>query len=423
MADYVVTFTDVDEVERTYTPSEIPRATLDAKFLDLDIAEHTLSAFSFDSSDVEFYSTTIKAITLGSGYKFVAPEAFSKFEFLKVANLPGVLVIGDHAFANCEALVRVAAPAVVALDEGAFYGCERLEDLLFGSVQYISESVFGRCFALRQVDISQVTIVRDGAFSLCSSLVSVSLTQAEWISSGAFSECTALVSVTAPKLRYLYSWAFSSCTSLRYVDFPQLVDITDFAFYRCVELRQLVFPAVQTITNMAFGDCFNLYTLSLPSIAKIHRAAFDDCSSLVSITNLPTTFQPTAEQVKSYVTHEKYYEPDRAPQPTLLFVYADSTIKEYNILDGSASRFSGPTVPNRRALSFFVAPGEDRQRLQAAALALNRTMPRVAANEILQSYLGANFKFLPGGVDFTVRVPRRENEDTPPLGDVAALEY
>ena len=291
------------------------------------------------------FNTTIKSVTIPSGYTSIGDSSFRGCTNLTSVSIPSSIVaIRNYAFQNT-GITSVSLPAAIKmLGDGAFNMCYNLKTATMkaNKLTALPDNLFGSCSSLTSFTIpSNIKKIGAGAFSYCRALKSVSIPSGVTsIDNYAFNSCTSLSSVTLPStVTTLGDGVFSYCSNLSSISVPSSVtnfgekvfdntpwlknhaktnlliihnnvvldgssatrnvgipsgvkSIAGGAFAQNKSIQQVTMPSsVTNIGNRAFEGCTNLATVSLSSSLKaIPDGCFSGCKYLRTI-NFPNSIE------------------------------------------------------------------------------------------------------------------------------------
>ena len=257
-----------------------------------------------------------ESITVKSGTKVIASEAFSSCSGLKKVTLPdSVKKIGYAAFAWCDNLTEIElGSGLTEIGNRAFDGCVSMKKInIPDTVTKIGYDAFSGCILLKSVKMSNnVKEIGDYAFYNCTSLQSISLPSTiTSLGSSAFYNCTMLEEITLPAgIEGIESSTFEGTAiydngwedGILYISGyvvdsnPEKVngdivikngttDICYYAFGNCHNMKSVSIPnSVVNINERAFYDCIGLKTVELNNVVSIESEAFFNCYNLESCT-------------------------------------------------------------------------------------------------------------------------------------------
>lgn len=246
--------------------------------------------------------TTITAIAIPEGTRFINDEAFAACTSLTSATLPSTLVdIGASAFLSCTDLTSIAIPPSVEwIGECAFYELRELHlsDIAawcripqFGRIRKGGDMIFpynpisGADLYLNGKLVTElvipdgVTRIVDGAFSGCQSITSVVLSDTvASIGRSSFAACTNLASLTiGNSLTVVQRIAFENCPI-------SSVHISDIAAFCRIEYYSAKDNPLYSTGASLYLDGELLTELVIPKeVPYIHHYTFAGCKSLRSL--------------------------------------------------------------------------------------------------------------------------------------------
>ncbi len=288
------------------------------------------------SANEGFSGSTIEAVYIPNGVKYIPSSAFKNCGSLKTINLPNTVTsLGEDCFQGCKSLMSITFPDNLSyVADSSFSGGKDYENIVFTYkgkkytyenanelyilINYRDGLMIKDGVLLDSVeDITEavipdtVTKIDDSAFSNRKNLRSVIIPDSVIeIGSSAFEDCTSLSSVTVPiSVKEIGNYAFEGCTSLTSVTLSNsITEINESVFrgsenvvvtykgktYNYEHLSDWLVDAVNLgdsgmlIENGALKDVSRELTeVVIPiNVVSIGREAFDGCTNLSSVTIL-----------------------------------------------------------------------------------------------------------------------------------------
>ena len=241
---------------------------------------HRVGAFSFASCP------ELTEVEIDSSDCVIEKKAFSGCPKLRTVYL-NVKELEPGVFSYCKNLSEVRLKGIKILPAESFAGCESLElnvaDLC--GVVSIGERAFERCDSVKTVKLDDVECGYH-AFADCASLESVTITSNTRLKSGVFTGCTQIKKIVSDSGEYVFS-RFSDCLNHSGNDLPYPVRELIASVYSCFDIRDRIYLSGYT------GDASKV---TVPEdIVEIGCDVFRDQLRLREI-NIP-------ESVKTFGSH------------------------------------------------------------------------------------------------------------------------
>lgn len=228
------------------------------------------------------------------------------YSLVEVKNTDAIKTVGKDAFRDCQQLEKISLPGISYIPDGLFYNCQKLKSFEIndnitgiGTIGEENDEVwydgaFYNCWELSSIEIPKsVILLGNHSFASCSSLSSVIFesgrSETIEIGTGAFANCS-LTSIELPEgmtklsagllagcpvesivlpasMRVIDNRCFALCDSLKSITLNEgLETIGEEAFEYCPNLQEINFPSsLKSIGAFAFRDCKSLKTLIVPS--------------------------------------------------------------------------------------------------------------------------------------------------------------
>lgn len=274
-----------------------------------------IAAYTFYGND------SIIKVTLPESVERIDKAAFAMSSITAVIIGEGVKYIGDEAFAGCAYLSTVILGSYDS-DAGS---------IKRSSLEEIGKSVFKNCIGLMRTEMpSSLKRVGSNAFlysGLHYSASSGVVYAGNWVV-GYNGYLTDTVDIREGTVG-ISSYAFYTAEVLRYIDIPSSVMIIgEGAFYNCESLMTVSLPAaLEVIEDYTFYRCLSLKIPSLPLyLRSIGRSAFYKCGSNVEAKFTDTqndvlTLPDTLTSIGNYAFYGCGYREDASISEEIIYNY------------------------------------------------------------------------------------------------------
>lgn len=264
------------------------------------------NAFQLNGDTLVKYTGTAEVVSVPSGVKTIAEEAFANNASMKKVELPSSLEnIKFNAFFECVNLEEVSLNNnLISIGSSAFSNCKKLSKIeLPASLEKLGSGVFAGCDSLKDVPVasknnyftSQDGVIYNKDKSVLYEMVS------------GYQDTVFRMPDTVKEIN---QYAFWGCENLQGVTLSnQLKKISAYSFSNCEYLTGVSIPySVTSIEERAFQDCRNLGEISIPeSVYNIHESAFERCFNL-------SIQAPEGTAAYLYAQNYSYSETDKAEQ-------------------------------------------------------------------------------------------------------------
>ena len=234
-----------------------------------------------------------ESITVKSGTKSIASEAFSSCSGLKKVTLPdSVKKIGYAAFAWCDNLTEIElGSGLTEIGNRAFDGCVSMKKInIPDTVTKIGDEAFSGCILLNSVKMSNnVKEIGDEAFYNCTSLQSISLPSTlTSLGYNTFYNCTMLEEITlSAGIEGIRASTFEGTAAYDNGWEDGILYISGYVVDSNPEKVNgdiVIKNGTTDICYKAFYDCDNMKSVLIPdSVVNINAEAFYSCNYLSSV--------------------------------------------------------------------------------------------------------------------------------------------
>lgn len=224
------------------------------------------------------------------------------YSLVEVKNTGDIKTVGKDAFRDCQQLERISLPGISSIPDGLFYNCYKLKSFeINGNITEIGtigeenddvwyDGAFYNCWELSNIEIPKsVILLGNHSFASCSSLSSVIFESGRSenieIGTGVFANCS-ITSIELPEGMTKLSAGFLAGCPIESIELPSTIRvIEDGCFSGNESLKSITLhEGLESIGERAFCYCTNLETVNFPSsLRSIGEEAFRECKSLKNL--------------------------------------------------------------------------------------------------------------------------------------------